>query len=125
MFRSALCWLSTAAASEVLLGKHIVKTCLLMASKSSLECRTELLRAAACLAKPDLIEAVFGSEDEEPRDNYVLSYKTECKILKVSHTAIEIGCCAQPIQQVIMANIAQSATALFKKNREPLMPHCE
>lgn len=85
MLRAVLCWLTAAAANNALSDDSMVSTCLAMASKPSLECRTELLRGTSALSSPHIVQAAFaGSSAGSQKDEESAYLKSECRILQAS-----------------------------------------
>ena len=83
MLRTAICWLTSAVANNAASNGSVVLTCLSMASKAPLECRVELLRGAAALTNPSLIQAAWaGSATSSQKDEEAAYLKAECRILQ-------------------------------------------
>ncbi len=96
MLRAVLCWLAAAAANNSLTDGSIVMTCLEMASKASLECRMELLKGAACLTNPGLVQPAFGTGGVSSQKDEESAYlKAECRILQARLGVMTTSsCCA-------------------------------
>ena len=83
MLRAVICWLTAAVAINALSDESTVLACLATASKASLECRAELLRGAAALTNPSLIQAAFcRSDNSSQRDEETKYLRAECRILQ-------------------------------------------